>query len=638
MKKIILLMVSLLLFSCTSSPKIKEADKKESSTDSAVNETEKTTYEDAESVNKQDGAPTYLFSENDRSKSFKKLGAGNGPYKTEKVETIKKPNNKTKTKADTPDEHKKTAPEQDNERENKKKYEQKKPKSESSISADKNNTLLSKKPEISSDKMSDKTKKHSAFDEIILFDDAEKPILEKENRPIKKTNAQDRKDLAPKPKTSEKTEQKTDITLSDKNKGSAKIKNKGSSLGNIIIFDEKEKTLALAKDTDADTKKQQNPKVGTESKTKRSNNQENKHPIVAEKADQQKKSDKTNKSNTRLNNDGARVAEKSKTKSIEAQNDIKQKKPEQAINVQKNDAIIAKSEKTQEAWPKKERDIPSDTEVLKANEQAREKHEDGDETKKEYFTEFPTVAEKELDVLAASRSIAINQNQRLKVMYPGEKWVFLGEQTSQKGLNYEQRKFQSGNTEFTFNAKKLGNYILNFSRYDAYSNSFIKDALEVHVGESVSNAPAYVQAPEYILPADIDKKKDTLTPIAKSNSKTNPVLPNQVLNADLSSKKKESVNVDSSIDLLERAKIEIARGDAKAAISDLNQFLKISNERLDEAYFYLGQAYEINGSEKNIKEAFQAYKTVTNSFADSNFWQKSDERIRYIRRFFIDIE
>ena len=255
-----------------------------------------------------------------------------------------------------------------------------------------------------------------------------------------------------------------------------------------------------------------------------------------------------------------------------------------------------------------------------------------------YFSEFPQEGGQATDTIPVSRSTSMNQNQRIRVLYPGEKWVFLGEQTSQKGLNYEQRRFKSGDTEFTFYAKEAGDYILNFSRYDAYSNSFIKDALKVHVGDKISGAQPYVKAPDYVLPTTLSDTT-ALKPVLENKANTATTKP-QVLKptADLTVPNDTDTQVVPSTDLLEKAKKEIAAGDAKNAITDLNRFLRSSTNRLDEAYFYLGQAYELNGSEKNIKEAYKAYKTVTSAFIDSDFWQRSDERIRYIKRFFIDIE
>ena len=255
-----------------------------------------------------------------------------------------------------------------------------------------------------------------------------------------------------------------------------------------------------------------------------------------------------------------------------------------------------------------------------------------------YFSEFPQEGGQATETIPVSRSTSMNQNQRIRVLYPGEKWVFLGEQTSQKGLNYEQRRFKSGDTEFTFYAKEAGDYILNFSRYDAYSNSFIKDALKVHVGDKISGAQPYVKAPDYVLPTTLSDTT-ALKPVLENKANTATTKP-QVLKptADLTVPNDTDTQVVPSTDLLEKAKKEIAAGDAKNAITDLNRFLRSSTNRLDEAYFYLGQAYELNGSEKNIKEAYKAYKTVTSAFIESDFWQRSDERIRYIKRFFIDIE
>ncbi|MBQ7612712.1 MAG: tetratricopeptide repeat protein, partial [Spirochaetaceae bacterium] len=255
----------------------------------------------------------------------------------------------------------------------------------------------------------------------------------------------------------------------------------------------------------------------------------------------------------------------------------------------------------------------------------------------ERYSEFPKNPTTDAKTIPVSRTAYMNQNMRLRVVYPGEKWVFLGEQTAQKGLPYEQRKFQNGDTEFTFLAKEQGHYILQFSRYDAYTNSFIEDALAVEVAEKRSGSPAYTRAPAYTLPTSPNPSIETLKPSNETSASTTLTQTTQANPSSTIASSSTTKNTNYT-DLLEQAKSEIAMGNAGTAIDLIQQFVRATRERNDEAYFYLGQAYELNGNDKNIKEAYKAYSLVTNAYPDSEYWQKSDERIRYIKRFFVNIE
>ena len=286
-----------------------------------------------------------------------------------------------------------------------------------------------------------------------------------------------------------------------------------------------------------------------------------------------------------------------------------------------------------------------------------------------------------------SRMVAVEEKQRLELTYPGHGWVYVGEQTSQPGLKYEQRKLQDNNSIFMFTAEKKGDYILHFSYFDVFTNEFVTDAIAVSVSAARSTAAkAMVKAPDYQTEADSDAteaqaKKNTQAAASQpsSNSTSNTgtgTTPHtaqaaaeapQTVGAGSQSKISEqamtagtaeaassaagntgdstgqvptaaSEEVLSSDQLLEKARAAIAAADAGTALTYLDNFFTTAEEKLDEGWFLKGRAYELNGSVRNIRLALDAYKTLTDSFPQSKYWAEADARIRYITGFYINIQ
>ena len=284
-----------------------------------------------------------------------------------------------------------------------------------------------------------------------------------------------------------------------------------------------------------------------------------------------------------------------------------------------------------------------------------------------------------------SRMVAVEEKQRLELTYPGHGWVYVGEQTSQPGLKYEQRKLQDENSIFMFTAEKKGDYVLHFSYFDVFTNEFITDAVAVSVSAARSPAAkAMVKAPDYQTEADSDAaeaqaKKNTQSAASQSasNSTSNTgsgTTPHtaqaasevpQTAGADSQSKISEQAmtaemvetaaaentgdstgqastaaneEILSSDQLLEKARTAIAAADAGTALAYLNNFFGTAEEKLDEGLFLKGRAYELNSSVRNIRLALAAYKTLTDSFPQSKYWAEADARIRYITGFYINIQ
>lgn len=289
------------------------------------------------------------------------------------------------------------------------------------------------------------------------------------------------------------------------------------------------------------------------------------------------------------------------------------------------------------------------------------------------FSEFPSTEPDDSAEERASRSVKLYTGQRLEVLYPGEGWVYLGESTAQKGIKYQQRKLQNGTTVFHFGAIEDGDYILHFSHFDVFSDNFISDSLAVHIEKAKTKIGDTVRAPDYIGTVNTEKGAGTESKKGSINEKKgegehkkdSDISKNTAgspLKNDAQSEKKEAAgsNVYDSPDLLtvtdkpkpekekpnaklpleflDKIRAYIAEGNAPEALNSIDEFFKNYSSHLDEALFLRGQAYELNGSKKNVKKAFEAYKALTKAYPDSKFWDKADARIRYIKKFYINID
>ncbi len=188
------------------------------------------------------------------------------------------------------------------------------------------------------------------------------------------------------------------------------------------------------------------------------------------------------------------------------------------------------------------------------------------------------------DKVNISRYANILKGQAIDFSYPGEGWVYLGEENTKKGLEYKKRKMSEGKTFFTFKAEKVGNYILNFSYFDVFSGNFIVDAISVKVIES-----------------DGGEKKDSLT--LEYNNKDKP-------NTEKEKKSPSEVGIDGE-------KVEIKIEDGKKLQESVG---KVQEDKKDE-----------NTSEKQLEKnkpavAKEEKKAVEATTADSSTKQTKNSQ------------
>ena len=354
-----------------------------------------------------------------------------------------------------------------------------------------------------------------------------------------------------------------------------------------------------------------------------------------------------------------------------------EKKPQDSAPLTSNQSVTNKSDKKQEkpvinsdkapAAAETKPSIPegpgisnednSNTDNLDKNLVNEEKIKDSEPAR--VFSEFPSTEPDESKEEKASRSVKLYTGQRLEVVYPGEGWVYLGESSAQKGIKYQQRKLQSGTSIFHFGAGDEGSYILNFSYFDVFSDNFISDSIAVHVEKAKTKLNNTVKAPDYKGPINAQKENK---PDLKKENKYDEVLAGTPLKAESSSSAKKNENTKvydtpdlvtvteksesktsgqdfkSAAEMLDMIRGYISEGNAVSALNSAEDFFKNYSVNLDEALFLRGQAYELNGPNKNVKKALEAYQTLTKAYPESKFWDKADARIRYIKKFYIDIK
>ncbi|MGP1415762.1 MAG: hypothetical protein ACTTJ6_07570 [Treponema sp.] len=298
--------------------------------------------------------------------------------------------------------------------------------------------------------------------------------------------------------------------------------------------------------------------------------------------------------------------------------------------------------------------------------------------------QLSTVVDEE-DKVNISRYTNILKGQNIDFSYPGEGWVYLGEETSQKGLSYVKRKMEDGKTFFTFTAESEGNYVLNFSYFDVFSGDFIVDAVSVKVVPNNDGIQKDALVLEYQgkggkktsedkvkqSPNEVNVDADKVSINAEETSKEEKSLPkesvtNKIVESSVETLKPSSNNKPASNyqepevftnvasinpenaknkatgedarKILDEVSKDISNGNAKAALEGLDNFFAVASTNMDEAYFLRGKAYELNTELKNIKMALAAYKFLTKTFPDSLFWNEADARVRYIEKFFVKIK
>ncbi len=290
--------------------------------------------------------------------------------------------------------------------------------------------------------------------------------------------------------------------------------------------------------------------------------------------------------------------------------------------------------------------------------------------------------------IVPSRTVTMKNNQRLSITYPGRGWAFLGEiDTGAEAahLTFLGKSLGREDTDFSLRSKKCGETLLHFYKTDSLTGRYIDDYLLVKIEGESENREEEVVAPLYAaeVPAkpdmsvaarkveSVDANTEGLSPLPEIPSATSAEITERkteipsiqddgVRTVIQETSQKEAENEGSSLSaseeggftnvfeknsapaivetasLFEKAQEAFNEGKLKEAIALAQAALEAMDES-DRALFLLGQAFEAKSEERNIRRAIESYDALVQGYPASDLWVPANQRLIFLRRFYIDI-
>ena len=115
--------------------------------------------------------------------------------------------------------------------------------------------------------------------------------------------------------------------------------------------------------------------------------------------------------------------------------------------------------------------------------------------------------------IVPSRKVTIKRNQNLCVVYPGNGWIYIGEEKTPALLTYFGRMTDSSRTTFTLRSGNAGETFLHFYKNDALTGKTIDDYLQVTVEDKIASPEEKTIAPSYaeIVPPQFQKRQNGIS-------------------------------------------------------------------------------------------------------------------------------
>jgi hypothetical protein len=253
----------------------------------------------------------------------------------------------------------------------------------------------------------------------------------------------------------------------------------------------------------------------------------------------------------------------------------------------------------------------------------------------------------------SSRIVRALAGQTVEVPFRGNGWVYLGESSSQKGVDYASRRLDREGQTFVFRALEPGTYELKFYRQDFIRDYILNDLVTVLVAEpplpprsglaggrgTVVAEPRWPALPGETAPAARTESPDPAALTAAEPSGEPGAAP---LEAD-----PESPPVESPLflpwDAAAEEYLEMAREAYQGerypdSTTILDQFLARFPRGSDEAYWLYAQVCEKQGPTRNIRLALDYYRRLVAEYPQSGHYNDARRRIAYLERYYINIQ
>lgn len=148
--------------------------------------------------------------------------------------------------------------------------------------------------------------------------------------------------------------------------------------------------------------------------------------------------------------------------------------------------------------------------------------------------------------------------------------------------------------------------------------------------EDESNVQTLIQTTEST-PSASEKASASKTTVATTSAKSSST------SAKENSSNLEDTTSMSENDILSLAQKSFNNKKYSETLSYLDDFFDKAVSRVDEGLYLQGQTYEANSEVKNIKKALETYQTLIDNYPNSIDWDKANERITYLKRFYFNI-
>ncbi|MCR4712896.1 MAG: hypothetical protein K5751_00785 [Treponemataceae bacterium] len=292
------------------------------------------------------------------------------------------------------------------------------------------------------------------------------------------------------------------------------------------------------------------------------------------------------------------------------------------------------------------------------------------ETSEEMETdsEEPVVDEK-----APSRTVSMKKKQYLDVTYPGEGWLYMGDENNSKTLSFKGREQKGNSTLLKFYSDRAGEALLHFCKQDILTDTYIHDYLLVTIDKTNGNKQ-HIKAPEYIPPVvQIDDKENEEADIIE-NELSNEIdkepeeVPEEISEdqEEQSETVIEDIIIDSGISLADEPDVIFSFGDGidfgdgyddddyyqqlideandaffagrgQEAVDKAQLIIDDGSYFSDEAYYIQAQVYETNSDMLDVNKAYDLYKTIVDYYPESSYWNKASKRVTYFERYYFQI-
>ena len=283
----------------------------------------------------------------------------------------------------------------------------------------------------------------------------------------------------------------------------------------------------------------------------------------------------------------------------------------------------------------------------------------------------------------SSRVVQALAGQTVEIPFRGAGWVYLGEASSKRGMDYASRRLDAEGQTFVFRAVDPGVYELKFYRQDFIRDYIINDVVTVVVGEpplALPSSPSsrfgpavdrgvVVAEPRWPViasrtgpetgPAAPEPQAGSPSPASGAADPSGTAVPDTPGGASVAARAPveaggavavgdaESAAAEPSLllprdtaaeEYMRRAREEYQGGRYPQAMAILDQFLERFPLGSDEAWWLYAQICEKQGPSRNIRLALDYYRRLTAEYPQSSHYREARRRIAYLERYYINIQ